>query len=151
MMGMKEETIISLLRFESQLGILFIININYIQLLAGIGIPIFQSREYISYIPINWLLHIRQFLIKINAHLEVEGLWLPKKQYENNQFLMPAFSAMKATTAELTVLNNWCIYYKLLFVSEICFSLGQGIQPLYLEYDHSGYTSQASSDLNWQT
>jgi hypothetical protein len=63
---------------------------------------------------------------------------------------MTAFIAMlKATKAELIILNNWRIYYKVILLSEICFSSGQGIQPHYLEYDHSGYTSQSSSTLNW--
>jgi hypothetical protein len=63
MMGMKLETVISHIRSESQLGTLFEINTNYIQLLAGTGTPIFQSRDDLSYIPMNWILHLRQFLL----------------------------------------------------------------------------------------
>jgi hypothetical protein len=71
MMGMKLETIISHIRSESQLGTRFIINMNYIQPLAGTGTHILQSRDDLSYIPMNWLLHIRQFLREINAQLEL--------------------------------------------------------------------------------
>jgi hypothetical protein len=110
MMGMKLETLISHLRASSELGVPFIININYIQLLSGIGEPIFQSKDDITYVPMNWILHLRQFLIEINASLEIRNLWLPQPQRMNDQFLMTAFWNKKATRAELVVHNNWRIY-----------------------------------------
>jgi hypothetical protein len=58
MMGMKLETVISHIRAGSQLGSSFIININYTQLHTGIGTPIFLSRDDISYVPMNWMLHL---------------------------------------------------------------------------------------------
>jgi hypothetical protein len=67
MMGMKLETVISHIRAKSQLGIAIIINVNFIQLHAGIGSPIFESTDDISYVPMNWILHLRQFMIEINA------------------------------------------------------------------------------------
>jgi hypothetical protein len=143
MMGMKLETLISHIRAGSQLGLSFIININYIQLHAGIGTPILLSKDNISYIPMNWILHLRQFLIKIN------DLWIPKLQSQYDQFIMTAFVNMKATRAELVVLNNWRIYYRVLLFSELRFSLGQGIQPVYLEYNHDTLVRQSSMTLNW--
>jgi hypothetical protein len=62
---------------------------------------------------------------------------------------MTAFVEMKATWAELIILNNWRLYYKIILHSEICYASGQGIQPIYLEYEHSGMTSQNRSNLNW--
>jgi hypothetical protein len=142
-MGMKLETIISHIRAVTQLRTLFIININYIQLHAGIGEPIFQCQTDLSYISMNWLLHLRQFLVEVNATLEIQDLWLPRKQCANDQFLMTALRNMKATKAELIILNNWRIYYRIMLLSEICFSSGQGIQPIYLEYDHCNLTTQS--------
>jgi hypothetical protein len=126
-MGMKLETIISHIRAGSQLGTSMIININFIQLHAGTGTPSFESKEELSYVLMNWLLHLRQFLNEINATLEIKDLWLPKKQCQNDQFLMTAFTQMKATKAELIVLNNWRLYYCVILLSELCFSSGQGI------------------------
>jgi hypothetical protein len=149
MMGMKPETIISHLRAESELGTSIIININYIQLLAGISKPIFESKTDISYVPMNWLLHIRAFLTEINTTLEIQDLWLPKKQRQHDQFIMEAFITSKATKAELTILNNWRLYYQVQLYSELCFASGNGIQPLYLEYNHNLTTRQTTSNLNW--
>jgi hypothetical protein len=75
-------------------------------MLAGTGTHIPQSRDDLSYIPTNWILHLRQFLIEINARLEFKNLWLPKKQCMNDQVLMTTFVNIKATKAELIVLNN---------------------------------------------
>jgi hypothetical protein len=107
MMGMKLETLISHLWAGTDLSILFIININHIQLYAGIGQPIFMSKRDISHIPMNWLLHIRNFLWEIKATLDLQDLWLPKIQCQNDQFIMEAFVAMKASPSELVILSNW--------------------------------------------
>lgn len=149
MMGTKLETVISHLRAETELGTSLIININYIQLLSGIGKPIFQSQQDISYVPMNWLLHIREFLIETKATLEIRNLWLPKVQRQNDRFLMTEFRNMKATKAELIILNNWRIYYKVILLSDICFASGKGIQPIFMEYNHSTLKRQSSSLLNW--
>jgi hypothetical protein len=117
MMGIKLETVISHIRANSQLGISMIININFIQLHAGIGTPIFESKADLSYVSMNWLLHLRQFLIEINATLEIQGLWLPKQQSQHDQFLMSSFVEMKATRAELIILNNWRLYYRVILFS----------------------------------
>jgi hypothetical protein len=136
MMGMKVETVISHLRAESELGISIVININYIQLLAGTRKPIMESNIDISYIPMNWILHLRKFFLEINAILEIQDLWLPKPHCQNDILLMEAFIKMKAAKAELNILNSWRLYYKVLLYSELCYSSGNGIQPLYTEYNH---------------
>jgi hypothetical protein len=127
MMGMKLETLISHLRAGTKQSIFFITNINHIQLHTGIGEHVFMSQKDISYIPMNWLLHIRHFLLETKATLDIQYLWLPKIQCQNDQFIMEEFIAMTASAAELVILNNWRIYYKVLLLSELCFSSGQGI------------------------
>jgi ribonuclease HI len=62
---------------------------------------------------------------------------------------MSAFTTMKATKTELIILNNWRLYYRVLLFSELCFSSGQGIQPVYLEYNHDHLVRQSSTTLNW--
>jgi hypothetical protein len=96
-----------------------------------------------------WIIHIRQFLWQINATLEIQDLWLPKKQFQHDQFLMTAFVSMKASPTELTILNNWRVYYKVMLLSEICFATGTGIHPYYLEYEHDKNSNNIQSTLNW--
>jgi hypothetical protein len=97
----------------------------------------------------SWILHLRQFLIEINASREIHNLWLPKPQRENRRFLMTAFTNMKATRAELVILNNWRIYYKVILLLEICFASGKGIQTCFMEVNHSSIIDQSLSSLTW--
>jgi hypothetical protein len=149
MMGMKLKMMISHLPTGTELGTAFIININYIQLLAGIGTPIFTTQADISYIPMNWLLHIHQFLLEINATLEIQDLWSPARQCQHDEFLMTAFITMKASPSELVALNNWRLYYRVLLRLEVCFATGKGIQPYYLQYEHAELPKQSKTNLSW--
>jgi hypothetical protein len=97
----------------------------------------------------NWILHIRQFLVEINATLEIKNLWLPKQQCQHDQFIMEAFTNMRASGPKLIILSNWRLYFKVLLFSKLCFSSGQGIQPMYLEYNHSTLPCQTKSNFNW--
>jgi hypothetical protein len=74
-LGMKLDTFISHIRAKSDLGTTFIINLNYIQLLSGLSTPILLSKDELQYIPSNWLLHIRTFLLEINAKIDIQGIW----------------------------------------------------------------------------
>jgi hypothetical protein len=77
MLGMKLETIISHLLAQSDLGKIFTININYLQLLSGCGNPVLTTSNPLCYIKHNWLTHLRDYLIEINARIEVRNLWQP--------------------------------------------------------------------------
>jgi hypothetical protein len=150
-LGMKIDTVMSHIRAQSDLGKTLIININYIQLLSGLAAPILLSRDDIRYIPNNWILHIRTFLIEINATLDIHGLWCPKPQREADICIMAAFIQMKLSRADLIVLNNWRMYYRVIFLSEICYATGQSIQQYYMEYNPTYDTRQNHSNLNWPT
>jgi hypothetical protein len=97
----------------------------------------------------NWILHLRTLFIKINATLDIQDLWLPKTQCQHDQFIIEAFITSKATKAELTIINNWRLYYKILLYSELCYSSRNGTQPIYLEYNHDLSSRQTTSNLNW--
>jgi hypothetical protein len=58
MLGMKLDTIISHLRANTQLGKAFQINLNYLQLTAGITEPVLESTTSVTYIDNNWILHL---------------------------------------------------------------------------------------------
>jgi hypothetical protein len=57
MQGMKIEAVISHLHLSSVLGYSMVMNINYLQLLSGLEIPVLFSSICISYITENWLSH----------------------------------------------------------------------------------------------
>jgi hypothetical protein len=117
MMGLKIDSIISHLRANKQLGQATKMNIDYLQLHTGIEAPILTSRESLTYISHNWLIQLWEFLLEINAKLDIQGLWIPKRQRRHDQFLMTAFINNKASRAELRILNNWRIYFQVYLLS----------------------------------
>jgi hypothetical protein len=91
MVGMKLDTVVSHLRADTQLGKAFRINLNYLQLTAGILEPVLESRTPLPYIDNNWVTHLRQFLNEINAKMEIQNKWLPKLQSDQDIAFMTAF------------------------------------------------------------
>jgi Reverse transcriptase (RNA-dependent DNA polymerase) len=149
MHGMKLDAVISHIRADTQLGTTFRININYIQLQSGVGNPIMASRDNISYLPKNWILHLRNFLLEVNARIEISELWSPSPQRESDQYIMESFKKLCLSRSALKELNNWRMYYQVIFLSELCFATSKGIQPYFMEYNHENNPCQNRSTLNW--
>jgi hypothetical protein len=112
MMSMKLNAIMSHLRANSTLGQAFHINIDYLQLVIGQTGPMFQSRKPINYIDQNWLLHLRNYLVEIDA--TIESKW-PVEDYPSS----PKFKALMdlaincdATPRELRTFNNWRLFFQ---------------------------------------
>jgi hypothetical protein len=91
-------------------------------------------------------MHLRQFLNEINGRLEIQNTWLPQLQSSPDISLKKAFLSQKPTRMDLKVLNNWRLYYKVIFFSKICYPSGKSIQPIYLNYNHD---LNLYSKLNW--
>jgi hypothetical protein len=149
MLGMKFNTVISHLRVNTQFGKAFRISLNYLQLTARITEPILECRTQLPYINSNWIMHLRQVLNEINGCLEINNIWLPKLQCSQDIPLMKAFLTKTTIRADLKVLNNWRLYFKVIFFSEICFPSGIAIQPQYLTYNHDLSCTQSTSNLIW--
>jgi hypothetical protein len=83
------------------------INIKHLKLTAGIETPIFESNEDLYYIDMNCLLHLREYIIDINASFEFQKMWKITKQREHDCFLMNVFMKRGLTRRELRLVNNW--------------------------------------------
>jgi hypothetical protein len=145
MQGRKIDSIISHLRANTPLGKSIRINIDCLQLIAGTESPIFMSRDPLPYIQHNWLLQLRDFMIEINAKIDIQELWIPKRQCYRDQYLMTTFIQKNVGRSEL---NNWGLYYQVSLLSEICYSTGDSIQPYYVEYNPTSIRQQKSK-INW--
>jgi hypothetical protein len=82
------ETIICHVNKENTLGKSLCMNINWLQLHSGIGIPVFESSTNIDYIQDTWFQEIKNFLNICNAGLKINGLWQPTKLRHNDSFIM---------------------------------------------------------------
>jgi hypothetical protein len=133
MMGMKLDSIISHVRADSSLGKAIVININYIQLILGLEKPILSSTQSIPYMDTKWILNIRDFLISINAQLDMTNIWKPTKARVNDQFIMQAAMECNISNPELIIFNNWRIFFKVSRLSDICNTEDNKIQQCYLK------------------
>jgi hypothetical protein len=64
------------------------INLNLVQLHSGTSIPVLSSREDLKYIGKNWFMVIRDFLIKTNAEINIQQIWVPKLFREKDKIIM---------------------------------------------------------------
>jgi hypothetical protein len=149
MMEMKIQTVMSHIRAKSRLGQAFRINIEQLQLVAGQSAPIMESKSPITYIKPNWLLHLRDYLITINANMQINDLWQIGKLRHNDIVLMDAVITCGATPRELKTFNNWRIFFKTTCLSEICNAEGTKIANQYLKYPTDNFDHQSTTKLLW--
>jgi ribonuclease HI len=150
MLGLKIESIISHIRADSILGKSFRININYLQLLSGLEQPIFSTRDNIGYITNNWLIHLRNFLLEINGALHIKDLWQPTKLRQHDIVLMSEFVSLGFNTAELRLINNWRLYFRVTTLAELCNPEGTRIRECFLKEPTSEYVNEINpSALQW--
>jgi hypothetical protein len=149
MMEMKLNTVLSHIRANLTLGKSMRINIDYIQLTSGMTTPIFESSNPIPYIEQNWLLHVRDYLIEINAKMQIENLWKIKPLRENDVILLDEISKCGATTRAMKTFNNWRMFFQINCLSEICNVEGTKIQPEYMTYPTTDFKKQSRSKITW--
>jgi hypothetical protein len=58
------------------MGKLMKINLNWLQLNSGFGVPLMESNDPLTFLDSNWLLHSSTLLVKINAKLRIDNIWV---------------------------------------------------------------------------
>ena len=132
MMGMKLESLIAHIRSQTELGKSMMVNINYIQLISGRSEHFMESNDNIDYVDSNWILHLRKFMLEINAKIEIRNLWTINKLRENDVILMNAFGKLNVNTNELRLINRWRLFFNVNTLCEICTPDGSKIHEKYL-------------------
>jgi hypothetical protein len=149
MMGLKLDMVISNIRANSQLGQLMKMNINYLQLIVGLEEPVLTNHTEISYVEENWLLHLREYLSKINARLAIQGFWTMKPQRVRDINIMETFLKQRVKRCDLVVLNNWRIFFQVNYFSEMCSATGNRIQECFLTYPDGDIVKSQRSRITW--
>jgi hypothetical protein len=118
---------------ETKLGKSMKLNINWVQLHCGIGVPIFESKDDLSYIMKNWFTVIQDFLLQINAELNIQGVWVPKKIRHNDRILMDEISRLEVTPQRKEIINNWRLYFGVNSLSQITNYKGDKLLDRYIQ------------------
>ena len=69
-------------------GKLIIIQLQWIQIVAGVGRPILESNKTISYLTTSWIQSLHVKLVEERIQLRVHDVWVPHKTSVNDQVIM---------------------------------------------------------------
>jgi hypothetical protein len=145
------ETIITHTRMEtSELGKLFRINLELIQLLSGTSIPYLQSSSPINYIQKNWFSGLHLFLIKHELQIDIKSLWIPYPQRQNDKVIMDLIHPEE--NSRIQVINNWRVYFQVNLLSDIVTADGTKICKEYLTHptqDSIPCHPERKTNLQW--
>jgi hypothetical protein len=107
-------------RAGTELGTLFRINLDWIQLIAGIGEPFLASDCPIPYMK-NWFTGLRDFLLLVDGKIIIQDSYVPVIEREHDQLIMTAFSTItpRLSANQLRYLNNWRVFFQVQMLSDI--------------------------------
>jgi hypothetical protein len=151
MSAMKLEALIAHIRANSALGQALIININTIQLISGSLLPILEHNCNLNYLDDNWIMHLRTFIFEINASIQIDNVWKPQLQRENDVCLMDEFrTKTNLNQRQLTLLNYWRIYFQVIMLSDICEPGDEQIvQTVFSKQSYDRDLKMQQSRLHW--
>ena len=84
----KLKLLIGSIRLQDKLGAMFIIQLTWLQLFAGIGVPILEHDSLIPYLPEGWLTNVFTHLVTLGVKVQLSSGWLPTLQRQNDRILM---------------------------------------------------------------
>jgi hypothetical protein len=88
------------------LGATLCMNINWLQMHAGISVPVFESKNQIDYIQGFWFHEIKKFLNGSNATLNIKSAWIPKLLRHNDSFIMDKIEQSDTTKSSRKIINK---------------------------------------------
>ena len=80
--------IVGSLRLGDTVGKLLSIQLTWIQLIAGIETPILDEKKSLKYVPTGWITTLRDKLRPLKIDIEIENVWVPRIQRENDWCIM---------------------------------------------------------------
>ena len=99
-------TFLNHVRCQTELGQVFILNMNWIQLISGKGQHIFEDTERIPYIQDNWFTNLQEYMRVSNLHVKSSLFWVPLLLRRHDQFLMEVATTIQFSTKELRIVSG---------------------------------------------
>jgi Reverse transcriptase (RNA-dependent DNA polymerase) len=129
----KVECVLGNINMDTELGKLIIVDLDWIQMNTWLSTPILEYGFVISYLPRNWITSIQEYLMKINAIIEIQDLWIPIIRRIHNKIIMDEIESIDSNTNDKCVFNYWRIYFKVTTISNIVNNKGTHIKKKYLD------------------
>ena len=125
-------------RLQSPLGRTIRINLDWVQIIAGIGLPVLEDTRPIKHIEGEWFMAIREFLHKTNCDVKIDGIWTPTVQRQKDQCIMDALR----DCTDIVRVNRVRIYLQATTIADIANAEGTHIT----EYSFGGRNSRSTEN-----
>ena len=76
------------MRLNDTVGELLKIQLTWIQIIAGVEIPVFESTKLIPYLPQGWLQSLHCHLVETGITIQIHDIWKPTAQREGDKVIM---------------------------------------------------------------
>ncbi len=118
-------------------GHLILVSLAYLQLLSGVDHPILQEhiKRYKKWLDAGWLTALWAFLSKTSISLWVPKAWCPRPPRKNDLVLIDQFVSLRFSVSELSALNRYRVYFKVIHLSDIVSVNGTEISQEYKSGD----------------
>jgi hypothetical protein len=127
----KIQSLICHINNNTMLGKMFMMNLNWTQLLVGLSEPILESNKVIKYIDNNWFFQVRDFLHNIGASINIKKCWTPQAKQQNDFLLMDTVQRLDMTNVNKKIFHNWKIYFQVDSMADITNANGTGIHDIF--------------------
>lgn len=145
----KIEALVSHIQSGSGLGRLMLTNLNWLQLHSGLSTPVLSGGIPLSYLSMNWFLHIRNFLYSIQGRISIPDQWQIRLERKRDVALMDKVSQHEAlTTSDKRIFNNWRLFFQVSTLSDIIDPAGTSVQEAYWRLPQAHSDSAA---IRWRT
>ena len=95
------------------------INVETVQLLAGISKHIFQDTQHLPYLPTGWVTSLREFLDYSEAAIDITDPWIPPLQRVDDDYLMEKVMLYYWTKAEMMKFQMCRLYLQVYSLADI--------------------------------
>ena len=95
------------IKMRDEVGKLIEINLDLIQLVAGISVPILEHTILLTYVEESWLKKLHPHLVTNELKICVWTCWTPKHQQVNDKVLMDILGTCDFSTNQLKMVNQY--------------------------------------------
>ncbi len=120
--------LIGSLRLNDIIGKLVRIQLEWIQLHAGLGTPLLETGKVLDYIPAGWIANLHRLLVYADLTVKIDNVWCVKPRRTNDRIIM---EYVQDHLPEWTwgSINKCRIYLQAVVISDLVDIPGKTISP----------------------
>ena len=80
--------LMSSIRINDVVGQMFQIQLEWMQLFAGIARPVMEASAVIPYLPSGWIRNLHELMVEASIQVKIAKLWRPKQRRKHDKIIM---------------------------------------------------------------